>query len=84
MPQLKRIKLWIEVDVDPAVLIPAAHEMHERMWGGPFTAINLPDEVQAFFEAILGSTLGPHPEWLYTEGRGIDYGGEILGKEDVR
>lgn len=78
MPELKRIKLWIEVDVDPAQLVPAAQEMHGAMWGGEFDDHYLPIEVQAFFEAILGSTPGPHPDWLYTEGDGIAYGGEIV------
>ena len=76
----KRIRLWIEVDVDPELLLPAASAMTEAVWGSPIEEIgsDLPIEVQAFFEAVLGSTPGPHPDWLYTEGAGIDYGGEII------
>lgn len=76
----RRIRLWIEVDVHPELLIPAASKMSSAMWNSPIEEIasDLPLEVQAFFEAILGSTPGPHPEWLYTEGAGIDYGGEIV------
>lgn len=81
----KRIRLWIEVDVHPELLLPAASRMSEAMWNSPvedLTSGDPPLEVQAFFEAILGSTPGPHPDWLYTEGAGINYGGEILRTAD--
>ena len=79
---MKRIRLWIEVDVDPELLMPEADEMCKAMWNSTVEEVagDLPVEVQAFFEAILGSTPGPHPDWLYTEGAGIDYGGEIVAE----
>lgn len=80
---IERVRLWIEVDIDPELLIPEASRMSMSMWGSPIEEIasDLPIEVQAFFEAILGSTPGPHPDWLYTEGAGINYGGEIVKEE---
>lgn len=79
---MKRIRLWIEVDVDPELLIPEADAMCKAMWNSTVKEVagDLPLEVQAFFEAILGSTPGPHPDWLYTEGDGIDYGGAIVAE----
>lgn len=85
----RRIRIWIEADVIPAELIPAADEMLARRWsadgsiGNIARSTQIPAEVVAFFEAILGSTPGEHPSWLYDEnGDGLDFGGEIVGPAD--
>jgi hypothetical protein len=79
---VKTIRLWIEVEVDPEELVSEADLMCQAMWNSSVSEVagDTPVEVQAFFEAILGSTPGPHPDWLYTEGTGINYGGEIVSE----
>jgi hypothetical protein len=80
---MKRIRLWIEVDVDPELLVAAGDELCESAWGSSIADLagDLPIEVQAFFEVVLGSTPGPHPDWLRAEMyEGINYGGEIVAE----